>query len=173
VDGDIVTVKSSKGTTADLQTAVDSAMDGNQMKTLTLSGIFQETNPSIAVRTKGPAWDGQLNVWAINAAGIDLGSVVVSGDLAKLTVGGRSHANGAVKSVEVQTIGVAEGATNKSWEMLGGRKPYGGGGGIPGRSSPSAMSKSVGHSSEVMEVTPPWRAVCDSLPSSSPSRNAI
>lgn len=120
VDGDIVTVNTNKGAQQHLQDAVTAAVDNmGQMKTLNLDSAFAGANLKIAVTSKAAAGDGQANVWAINAAGIDLGSVEVKGDLAKLVVGDANYNNGSVKTITVQSIGVNGGALSKDWHLLG------------------------------------------------------
>ncbi len=126
VDGDSVTVWTSKGTNDQLQMLVDSAVDNGQMKTLDLSNnaIFNGTSIKISVSNRAANGDGLVNVWHINATGIDLGAVTVNGDLAKLTAGDMNYKNGSVKSVNVQSIGVNGGATDKAWQMLGGTSSF-------------------------------------------------
>lgn len=126
VDGDTVKVWTSKGTNDQLQMLVDSAVDNGQMKTLDLANnaIFNGTSIKISVSNRAANGDGLVNVWHINATGIDLGAVTVNGDLAKLTVGDMNYKNGSVKSVNVQSIGVNGGATDKAWQMLGGTSSF-------------------------------------------------
>lgn len=125
VDGDVVTVKSSVGTSLALQAAVTAAVGGDnltpsQMQTLTLGSPFAGGAIKISVTGKASGGDGMVNVWAIDATGIDLASVEVRGDLASLTVGDAIAANGSVKTVSVQSIGVSGGAMDKGWLMAGG-----------------------------------------------------
>ncbi len=120
VDGDKITVTTTKGTDTELQTIVDNGENMGQMETLDLTSTFAGSSVKFYVNERVAGGDGMVNVWHIKASGIDLGSVEVAGDLAKLTVGDPNYANGSVKSVKVQSIGVNGGAADKVWSMLGG-----------------------------------------------------
>lgn len=100
VDGDHVKVTTSKGKDLALQGLVDAAVGGNsqtpsQMNTLdfTASSAFAGTDIRIAVIEKAAQGDGLVNVWAINATNMDLGKVVVKGDLAGLLAGDNKYMN--------------------------------------------------------------------------------
>lgn len=118
VDGDLVSVITTKGTDTDLQAIVDAGLDGGQLKSFNIANnpLFDGTSLKIAVKTI--VGDGQVNVWHVDATGIDLGSVEVGGDLAKLTAGDAID-DFSVKSVKVASIGVVGGATDKVWIMTG------------------------------------------------------
>lgn len=122
VDGDTVTITTSKGSDAALEDAAE--RDMGQLETLDFSNLteFAGTSVKIAVTELGAMGDGLVNVGFIDATGIDLGTVEVAGDLGKLTVGDANHGNGSVKSVKVQSVGVFgtnTGAPDLNWLMLG------------------------------------------------------
>lgn len=135
VDGDSVTVTSSKGSSNDLQAIVDAGLvnsgAGKQLTLIDFTGpggsAFASGNLDIHVTLRAAAGDGLVNVGEINATGFDLGAVKVSGDLAKMLAGDPRAANGSVKSVDVQSIGVfgvTTGAPDLAWSLLGGTKSF-------------------------------------------------
>jgi len=120
VDGDIVTITTSKGTSTDITNAVTGGANSEIEKVDLTNDVFIGTNIKVAVTTRVAGGDGVVNVWAIDSTDQDLGSVEVGGDLAKLTVGDTNYANGSVKSVKVQSIGSDNsGASDKVWLMKG------------------------------------------------------
>lgn len=146
VDGDIVKITTSKGTEQDISGAVTGGAHSVISKIdLSANPVFGGTSIKVFVSEKAPAGDGVVNVQAIDAGGHDLGSLEVSGDLAKLTVGDLKYANGSVKSVKVQSIGVNGGAVDKSWAMLGSTASFAVGGDVNGAqlswSNPDAKGK--------------------------------
>jgi len=135
VDGDNVTVTSSKGSSNDLQAIVDGGLvnsgAGKQLTVIDFTGAggaaFAGTNLDIHVTLRAAAGDGLVNVGEINATGFDLGAVKVGGDLAKMLAGDARAANGSVKSVDVQSIGVfgvTTGAPDLAWSLVGGTKSF-------------------------------------------------
>ena len=124
VDGDAVTVKSSKGTTADLQAAVvlQASGVGNQLRAINLTAtVFQGTTLSVAVKSNG-ASDGRVNIGQIDATGRDLKSVTVAGDLGRIVVGDSNFATSAIASLTVQSLGafgISTGALNLQTSITG------------------------------------------------------
>lgn len=143
-DGDIVKVTTTKGTNADLQALVDTGNDMGQMKTLDLTSTYAGSDVKFSVTSRGASGDGLVNVWHIKATGFDLGAVEVAGDLSKLTVGDTNYANGSVKSVKVQSIGVNGGATDKVWSMLGNTTSFAVAGDVNGASLVWSNSDALG-----------------------------
>lgn len=123
VDGDKITVAISKAKTTNDVTAVVTGGSNSEISKIDLTS-FAGTDIQVSVTQRGAAGDGLANAWFIDATGKDLGKVEVSGDLAKLLVGDSSYANGSVKSVKVQSIGVHGSATDKAWAMLGGTSSF-------------------------------------------------
>ena len=107
VDGDMVKVTASKGTSTDLQTATH--VTAGQLTLLDLTSAswddeFKGTNITITVTEVGAAGDGTVNVGFINGTGIDLGAVSVAGDLGKI-VAGTGGKTAAIKSLSAHSLG--------------------------------------------------------------------
>jgi hypothetical protein len=104
VDGDLATVRVSKGTlTAGLFTTVASG-SGDQLQTIDLSGGgFDGASLAITVRKAGSG-DGHVNVGYINSTGHDLGAVSVAGDLGRIDAGDNTTTP-AIKSLTVASMG--------------------------------------------------------------------
>lgn len=144
-DGDLVTVKTSKGIFLDPSTPGGAAQftfgptatgTGEQLKVLDLSGsaAFDGTNLTITATPSDVNHDGHLegdglvNVGYIKgrdvagAVGIDFGAVLVRGDLGAIDAGDNST-DPAIKSLTVLSLGVeglTTGAPDLQSEMLGG-----------------------------------------------------
>lgn len=124
VDGDAVTVKSSKGTTADLQAAVvlQASGAGNQLRAIDLTAaVFQGTTLSVTAKANG-AGDGRVHVGQIDATGRDLKAVTVAGDLGRIRVGDSTFATAAIASLAVQSLGAygtTTGAPNLQTQITG------------------------------------------------------
>ena len=103
VDGDLVKVTTSKGkVTADMLTF---GPDGGLfLVDLTVGGTFKDgANLTFSVK-KIAGGDGIINVGAIIATGIKLGTVKVTGNLGQIDVGGDPHKS-AIKSLTVGSLG--------------------------------------------------------------------
>ena len=103
VDGDLVKVTASKGkVTADMLTF---GPDGGLfLVDLTVGGTFKDgANLTFSVK-KIAGGDGIINVGAIIATGIKLGTVKVTGNLGQIDVGGDPHKS-AIKSLTVGSFG--------------------------------------------------------------------
>lgn len=108
VDGDKVTITISKG---DLHYAIfgtEAAGLGEQLQRIDFDGretLFDGANLTIkAVRTAGVG-DGRVNVGYIDASFVNLGAVVVPGDLGRIDVGTNSPIKPALKSLTVDSMG--------------------------------------------------------------------
>lgn len=121
VDGDEITITTSKGTKALIEAAVTGG-NAAEIKNIdfTTNPIFKGTDVKVVVTARGAQGDGLANVWKIDSTNQDLGNVTVGGDLAKIVAGDTTYSNGSVKSVTVQSIGVNGGATDKVWALKGG-----------------------------------------------------
>ncbi len=107
VDGDIVSVKFSKGQ-LDLQQnfTFATAGRGEQLQAISLRGDaaeFSDANLTITVTRR--LGDGIANVGSISAAGVDLGIVRVSGDLGRIEAGDSNFATAGVDFVRVRSLG--------------------------------------------------------------------
>jgi hypothetical protein len=109
VDGDIVKVTSTKGTTAQLESAL--TIVGGQLQKIDLTDlVFNGTNLSVFVVPQTASGDGFVNVGFIDATDFNLGTVLVRGDLGKLAAG-RGGATPAVALLTVNSLGAQGTAT--------------------------------------------------------------
>ena len=147
VDGDLVTVKTSKGTNAQLgailKFVIDGGAPGAQRLTeidfsaspldatakpvfagtdLTITAVPQDLTPGDADKTK--FGDGLVNIGRIDATSsdgdgidLDLGAIKIAGDLGQITAGTGSALVPAVKSLSVHTIGAGGLSTGALTEM--------------------------------------------------------
>jgi hypothetical protein len=112
IDGDVVRVTSSKGTSEALQAIVNAGLashdpgQASQLHTLDFSANedFAGTNIKIAVRGKALG-DGFANLGYLNATGIDLGSVGIKGDLGQITAGSNTAGKNALKGLTLDSMG--------------------------------------------------------------------
>ncbi|MES2568925.1 MAG: hypothetical protein V4710_02590, partial [Verrucomicrobiota bacterium] len=111
-DGDTVTVKTSKGSDADLAAAARLVADpGNpahfqlQYLGLTENPVFAKSNVTITAKAAsgGP---GSADIGFIDARGVDLGKVRVDGDLGRILAGDDNSATPGLKSLVVDSMGV-------------------------------------------------------------------
>jgi hypothetical protein len=108
-DGDVVTLKVSKGSLSQR----DFDFSGGVWRGLNLSDDGQEfagANVSVSVK-KSPVGDGLVNLGAIHAEGLDLGSVRVPGDLGQIDAGDANLKTPGVKSLSVRSLGALGGTT--------------------------------------------------------------
>ena len=112
VDGDIVTIKTSVGSfSADdfvtVAGSIPGVTGGVQIQKIILTHTednFNKTNLTISVK-KGALGDGAVNIGAIDADGVDLASVLIPGDLGRITAG---SGNGVgVGTLTVDSLGRA------------------------------------------------------------------
>jgi hypothetical protein len=110
-DGDLVTIKTSAG---DLNGAFFKAATkeggGLQLRLVDLtggSGNFQKTNLSITAKPAGGKGNGFTEIGFINATGLDLGKVVVDGDLGRISAGDNNTepTSPAIVSLTVHSLG--------------------------------------------------------------------
>lgn len=121
-DGDLVTVKITKGslTAQDLQFALKEG-GGLQLRKLDLSGalegmpqLFAKTNVSISAKPQDGRGNGFADVGRIFAPAVDLGAILVDGDLSRLDCGDANTAKTSpgLVSLTVQSMGLRGDATN-------------------------------------------------------------
>jgi hypothetical protein len=117
VDGDLVTIKCSKVTQAQLaarQGAIMANMGGlgNQLGNFTLGPEFDGADISITARPQDVGQNGTLegdgfvNVGAIDIGNHKLGRVTVHGDLGRIVAGDGSNTTQQLKSLTVQSLGM-------------------------------------------------------------------
>ncbi len=120
VDGDLVTIKTSKGNNNQLADIVvpflssEGVPNGQELQQIDFSmnaAVFKGTDLSVtAVRSNG-AGDGRVNVGYIDAtspddgASLDLGNVKISGDLGRIVAGDDTATTPGVKSLTVGSVG--------------------------------------------------------------------
>jgi hypothetical protein len=108
VDGELVAIKVSKGTLkVEDFTIVPSGL-GAQLALIDIRGKTEFAGANLSVRSKavnGVAGDGLANVGYLNAAGIDLGKIVVIGDLGRIDAGDGDAAKPAVGSLNIANLG--------------------------------------------------------------------
>ena len=139
VDGDLVTVKVSKGTltTANFKLlAHDGISPKAQLLSLTLDGAFDGADVSITAK-RAVGGDGKVNVGFLDATGVDLGKVTISGDLGRIVAGDTVN-DLALKSLTVGSLFTFGGRTKDtgvalSSLVLGGMGPLKVAGDVGGR----------------------------------------
>lgn len=106
VDGDLVTVRTSAGTNADLSFGAIFDPSGHQLQTLWLfPNAFENTSVSITAKPGPTGGDGLVNVGYINAFGINLGAVTIHGDLGRIDAGTGGTSAIAVRSLTAISMG--------------------------------------------------------------------
>ncbi len=114
VDGDGVTVTTSKGTDAALSSVAHFAASGGgqvlQLLSLTTNPVFQGTDLSILVTGNNA---GHVDVGFIDATNLDLGSVTIAGDLGRISAGDTHAGTPAIKDLEIHSL-AAQGTTTQA-----------------------------------------------------------
>ena len=116
VDGDAVTIATSKGTNADLAAivTVENAGVGKELQRIDFSlnaGVFALTNLTVTAKHTAVGGDGLVNVGFIDASttdggtALDLGTISIRGDLGRIEAGDASTGTTAVKGLSVQSMG--------------------------------------------------------------------
>ena len=122
VDGDLVTVKTSKGTLtlASFSGSELGVVGGGQLQTLTLDAGFAGATITITAKPTALGGNGFVNVGFIDASGVDLAVVKLAGDLGRINAGtiAGSAKVPALKSLTVQSIGLLGTSTQISGGSL-------------------------------------------------------
>lgn len=121
VDGDIVTIKTSKGTDTQLANIVvpylslEGVANGQELQRIDFSldpATFKGTDLTVTAKRGPSGGDGLVNVGYIDATStdgglgsIDLGNIRISGDLGRIVAGDATTATAGVKSLTVGTMG--------------------------------------------------------------------
>ena len=120
-DGDLVTVAVNRGALSAADFTIFSTNDGTLRSTINLSDDGAEfSGASFAVAAKRPlggTGDGFAHLGALDASGIDLVSVTISGDLARIQVGDGEPRKPALARLTVGSLG-AHGALTQSDDTL-------------------------------------------------------
>src|SRR5687768_298356 len=112
LDGDEVTITSSKGQGTDLRNVLTTTI-GSPASRLEIAMIdlaadaqtFAGTSLTMTVK-RGPNGDGFANIGAIVATGMDLGTITIKGDLGQIDVGNPATLDQAFTSLTVKSLGV-------------------------------------------------------------------
>lgn len=105
--GDKVTIKTSKGTNAELaaELAMAGSFQGGQLETLNLNSNFTGANITITAQERTPFMgDTFVDIGQIDATGVNLGAVTIHGDLDQIDAG--SGVGMAVASLNLQSFGL-------------------------------------------------------------------
>ncbi|MFM8577856.1 MAG: hypothetical protein ACKOCN_03505 [Planctomycetaceae bacterium] len=108
VDGDLATIRSSRGQFSDLVGAITSFSSGagNQLSRIDLSSpVFAGTKLQISITQRDPSGDGIINIGEILAPH-DLSSVTVAGDLGRIDVGDFNPATPGIGRLSLGSMGV-------------------------------------------------------------------
>src|SRR4030095_7902060 len=113
VDGDLVTVTTSKGSDSLLQsvlTLVDETggvAGGKELQTINLgaNGLFQGTSLTVTARRTSLGGDGFVNVGYVNATNLDLAAVRITGDLGAIDCGDGVSTTTGLASLKVLSLG--------------------------------------------------------------------
>lgn len=108
VDGDVVTITTTRGDfdETNFVTAPAGSVGGVQLRSLVLNAAeFDGANITVTA-VRGPlGGDGLANVGFLNAGGIDLGKVIIDGDLGKIVVGDATATDTSLTSLAAQSMG--------------------------------------------------------------------
>ncbi len=107
VDGELVTIKVSKGALKVEDFTIVPTGSGSQLALVDFSGDseFAGTNLSIKSKRVAKMGDRVVDVGAIDASGIDLGKVSIKGDLGQIDAGSGGEKKPAVKSLKAGSLG--------------------------------------------------------------------
>ena len=118
VDGDAATLKSSRGGLDSLLFTTDQSLSTGLLVTkldLTNKSLFSGTSLTLSVlRNPIAGGDGTVNIGYLDATGVSLGSVIISGDLGRIDAGDPmfgSKTPPAIKSLKVHSMGLLDGKT--------------------------------------------------------------
>lgn len=105
-DGDRVTLKITKGAlTAANFRMLQAANEGSALAKLTLTDpAFTGTNLTITAKPSPDGGDGAVNIGEINATGVDLGIVIIGGDLISIDAGTDAAPAPSIKALTVRSI---------------------------------------------------------------------
>jgi hypothetical protein len=110
IDGDLVTVKVSKGALTEADFTFNNAFNTAGAQVLQLldlhnSGPLSKANVSITAKRTAAGGDGRVNVGFIDASGTDLGTVIVAGDLGRIEAGDPNTSTTGLRKLSVTSMG--------------------------------------------------------------------
>ena len=111
VDGDLVTISTSKGAFTQGDITLEAAGLGARLVALDLANhsAFAGANISIKAVRSALGGDGFVNVGTLDASGEDLGSVLIDGDVTTFNAGDPDASTPGVRSLSVVSAGAFEG----------------------------------------------------------------
>jgi hypothetical protein len=116
VDGDIVTVRVTRGHLRPEDLWIDREGAGGQLRWIKLDDDFRGSDLFITARRRGGG-DGQVNVGFVDAGGVKLGAVTVEGDLGGIRAGNTYGV--ALGRLAVESLGTAEGTRSQDYARYG------------------------------------------------------
>lgn len=110
-DGDLVTIKTTKGNLTGANINLTPSGLGAVLASLDLtSPRFAGANVTLTAKTpKGGTGDGLVSVGKIDANGVDLGKIVIDGDLGEIAAGDDDSATVALKGLQAVNLGLTGG----------------------------------------------------------------
>ncbi len=129
VDGDAVTIATSKGTNADLAAIVtlENSGIGKELQRIDFSlnaAVFAGTSVTVTAVRTAAGGDGLANVGYIDAStdgggtALDLGTITIRGDLGQIDAGDASTGTVGVKALSVQSMGEFGASTQQAGNDL-------------------------------------------------------
>src|SRR5687768_7656371 len=105
-DGDTVTIRVTKGDLLDATFVTAASGVGEQLQRIVLPAGqgFDGTGISITAK-RGPDGNGLVHVGAIDATNVDLGAVLVRGDLGQIDSGDATTRTAGIKALTVASLG--------------------------------------------------------------------
>jgi hypothetical protein len=104
IDGDLVTLTVSKGTLTPANFRMLAGVNGSALQSLTLDATFAGANVTLVAKPGPLGGDGTVNVGRILAPGVDLGNVIVPGDLVEIDAGNAAAPAPSVKLLSVRSF---------------------------------------------------------------------
>ena len=110
VDGDLVTIQVSRGVLgiSDFALRPEGTVGGAQLVAVNFAddgAEFQDANLTITAARSAAGGDGRVNVGRIEASGVDLGTVVIEGDLSQISAGDANHATPGIDTLRTGSMG--------------------------------------------------------------------
>ena len=111
VDGDLVTISTSRGAFTESDIFLIAEGLGARLAQLDISFLseFAGANISIKAVRSGRGGDGFVNVSYFNATGVDLGNVLIDGDVTNFRAGDSDASTAGVNGLSVLSVGEFEG----------------------------------------------------------------
>jgi hypothetical protein len=105
VDGDRVTIKVSKGTLQVEDFTIVPSGVGAQLALVDFSGEAEFAGANLSITAKSAVGAAAVDVGYINASGVDLGAVLIQGDLGRIDAGNGADRKSGLLSLSADSIG--------------------------------------------------------------------